>query len=103
VFLANIGVLLVLPLVLLFTPPIFLIICYFNPDEMDGACCCICFKKIDSCVGNCLLATLLIPIIFSLGLVVGVIALGLLIVPAYIYQIFRIFKIIFRRFRCCLK
>lgn len=80
-----------MPLIILFTPAVYLVIKYF--DDYEGGCmrsllfCPTCVE--DNCNNNCLLhllcIILFIPIIFALGLAVGAVALAFLIVPAYLF------------------
>ncbi len=110
VFLINIAILILMPLVLILTPAIGILILYFKPHEADRYCpfnvfCCvpICAEQHSTGPKICFIFTslIMVPILFALGAVVGAILCALLIVPAYVFQIFRMFKILFRRCRCC--
>lgn len=75
-----------MPVGILFGPAVFLIIGYFSPQEFDAfECICFCNKVVRNCWGRLIMALIMVPILLALGLVVGAIALGIFIVPAYLY------------------
>ncbi|CDW86799.1 ibr domain containing protein [Stylonychia lemnae] len=108
VILLNILIFAGIPLIILLAPPVYLIGKYFDnydDDFISRILCCV--KCIDRTCSNCfcqiLVAIFVLPIVISIGLLVGAIALAILIVPAYIFQLYRILKLVFYRCRCCLK
>jgi len=102
----NIGILFLIPLGLVLIPPIFLIICFFNHDEFGTLAECLCFCRktcyYDCCFCFVITSIFMVPILIAVGLAVGLIACAILAVPAILYQIYRIFRTILRRCKCCI-
>lgn len=75
-----------MPLILIFTPAVFFVIGYYNPNEWSASsvfCCC--HKNYHPCIVNCVMDLIFLPIVISLGLLLGAIACAILLVPALIF------------------
>ena len=85
-FLINLLILAGLPVILIFTPAIVFVIGYFSPYEYSFTnCLCFCNRAVDNCLCRTIMALIFVPLVFSLGLVVGCIACAILIIPAYLF------------------
>ena len=111
VFLINLAILIFLPVILALAPPVALVRVYIETFDDEG---CIyneddgcCYNDNDEPCENCGLkytaGIMCIPIVFVIGFIGSIFVLPLLLVPAMIYQIYRLFKLIFYRCSCCLK
>ena len=84
VVLVNLGIFLLIPLVLVLAPPIALAGFYI------AECC-----RGSSCIVAFICGFLVIPLLLGIGLVGSAIAVTLFMVPAMIYQFYRLLKLIF--------
>ena len=96
----NLGILCLLPLVLALAPPIALVVVFFEYCFGYGGCL-YCFK--DNCLSMCLAFLIFTPIVFAIGTIGSVLALALFLVPAVLFQAYRMLKLLFYRCLCCLK
>ena len=62
----------------------------------NRSCCC----KLCTCIT---IFSLLLPLVFLVGLVLGLINMAIFVVPAMLYQIYRLLRIIFNRCPCLVK
>ena len=100
VIILNIGLLFLMPLVLFFGPPIALTLFFFDKCYTRYGCLsCFVRNKFLSILGILLFA----PIVLAVGFVLGALTLGILIVPALLFQLYRLMQLLFYRCRCCLK
>jgi hypothetical protein len=96
----NIGILALLPVILVLGPPIALTAAfYINCFDYSGLCyCCK-----DSCIMMLISILIFTPITLAIGCIGSALAIILLLVPATLFQLYRIVKLTFYRCRCCLK
>ena len=106
--------LLMVPLILLWYPIRVLLKSLHNPYYFPQSirCCCPCRSWMDSadarscCCKLCvcfLVYGFFVPIVFILGLILGVLYMAVLIVPALTYQIYRLLRISCNRCPCFVK
>lgn len=107
VFLLNFVILLGLPFIIFFTPVIIIVAYYFSDGIsklVENVLCC--GKEPRGCCGIVTyIITFIItfPVYLGVACAAGALTLAVMILPGYLFQLYRIFKIVFRRFKCCLK
>lgn len=87
-----------IPFTLLFYPVFVLYAAFFNPFYMPQRWRFLCF-----CHNNCLLLFCFWPIILILGLILGVLNLAVFLVPALVFKLWKLLKMVtWWRCMCCL-
>jgi hypothetical protein len=82
VILLNLGILILLPLALALTPPVALVVVFYEASFSYNGCCSCCRHN---CFLMCPAILIFTPIVFAIGTIGSALALSLFLVPSMIF------------------